>query len=247
MAKIWVPAVLPGEEGKMIESDGEHDVFIREWPDGTREYDRGGMGIFIGPVKTTDGQGNLISDEEVAKKMKASLEKLPKLPDPDPKDVMKIQQFLKDRGLYEGAVNGKADVDTILALKSYEDQAKDKYNQPQRDGQGNYPLPGIGNEYTPEKAAAVARDADPDVAAAINRFDNYDKPAAHQAADEKYADNKTPKRGVSAAGCCIQSENLSPAFALAGIGVQPLSLKLQSLLTVNNPGNLLSQPVIRAL
>jgi hypothetical protein len=61
MAKIFVPAVLPGEEGRTIESDGNHDVKIRtypagyQWPwgepieEGTIEFDRGGMTVFMGP------------------------------------------------------------------------------------------------------------------------------------------------------------------------------------------------------
>ena len=49
MAKIFVPAMLPGEIDRYIESDGKSDVKIRTWPDGTTEFDRGGMAILLGP------------------------------------------------------------------------------------------------------------------------------------------------------------------------------------------------------
>jgi hypothetical protein len=49
MTKVFVPALLPGEKDRFIDSDGKTDVKVRTWPDGTTEFDRGGMVIFLGP------------------------------------------------------------------------------------------------------------------------------------------------------------------------------------------------------
>ncbi len=49
MTKVFVPALLAGEKDRYIESDGKTDVKVRTWPDGTTEFDRGGMVIFLGP------------------------------------------------------------------------------------------------------------------------------------------------------------------------------------------------------
>jgi len=68
MAKILVPAVLPGEQTKTLESSDGRLTHIRSWPDGTEEYDRGGMGIFIGPP-TDAVTGRKTSWDEVAEKV----------------------------------------------------------------------------------------------------------------------------------------------------------------------------------
>jgi hypothetical protein len=49
MTKIFVPAMLPGEVDRYIESDGKTDMKIRTWPDGTTEFDRGGIAVFLSP------------------------------------------------------------------------------------------------------------------------------------------------------------------------------------------------------
>lgn len=218
MAKIYVPPVLPGEQGRMIESDGKHDVFIREYPDGTREYDRGGMAIFIGPGKFTDASGKELSTEEVAKRMETMLASMPKRAEPDPKDVMKIQQFLRDRQLYDGPVDGKENLDMVFALKSYEDMVKNQRHRPSPDADGNWT---IESEYTREKSDAVHDDADPDVADAIDRYEGG-RPSA---AKPDQSRDKTEKR-TSAAESAITASSISPSFAdvVNGVASRPLQL-----------------------